>query len=275
MIEKKCVQCGKPVIIKKNSDYRLKREGWKFFCSRECSFKYHVGEKSTLSHRPLVYTTRTCPVCGKSFEIVKHIRKTCCCKEHGIMLMAMIKFCKSNGIDCNIPYNEYLKIRAEIEANRKSCKNVYRQTNINIEYSKNKKEYMKEYYRQHRAEIYEKTRLRVLKNPLIRLKDDIRKAINSSIKAKKFIGKRYDLEKIIGCDIDSFLSHLSSQFKERMSFDNYGEWHIDHIIPLYSAKTKEEVFALCHYKNLQPLWAYENSSKGYKILKADNIQAQP
>ncbi len=52
-----------------------------------------------------------------------------------------------------------------------------------------------------------------------------------------------------------------------MSFDNYGKWHIDHIIPLSSAgndlvKLKE----LCHYTNLQPLWAIDNIMKRDKIL---------
>lgn len=53
-----------------------------------------------------------------------------------------------------------------------------------------------------------------------------------------------------------------------MNWDNRGlyGWHIDHIIPLSSAKTEEEVYKLCHYTNLQPLWAKENLSKGNKII---------
>ena len=51
-----------------------------------------------------------------------------------------------------------------------------------------------------------------------------------------------------------------------MSWDNHGEWHIDHIIPLSSAKDEYEFFKLCHYTNLQPLWANENYKKGKKII---------
>ena len=47
-----------------------------------------------------------------------------------------------------------------------------------------------------------------------------------------------------------------------MTCDNHGEWHIDHILPLASAKDDEEVFKLCHYTNLQPLWAEDNLIKG-------------
>ena len=42
--------------------------------------------------------------------------------------------------------------------------------------------------------------------------------------------------------------------------------HIDHIIPLSSAKTEDELYKLCHYTNLQPLWAKDNMKKGKKIL---------
>lgn len=51
-----------------------------------------------------------------------------------------------------------------------------------------------------------------------------------------------------------------------MSWENHGEWHIDHIIPLSSAKNEEEIYKLNHYTNLQPLWKEENLSKGDKIL---------
>lgn len=53
-----------------------------------------------------------------------------------------------------------------------------------------------------------------------------------------------------------------------MSWDNHSVfgWHVDHIVPLNSANTEDELYKLCHYTNLQPLWASENISKGDKIL---------
>jgi hypothetical protein len=48
-----------------------------------------------------------------------------------------------------------------------------------------------------------------------------------------------------------------------MTWDNYGEWHIDHITPLkYNNPSLEEVIERLHYTNTQPLWAEENLSKG-------------
>ena len=71
---------------------------------------------------------------------------------------------------------------------------------------------------------------------------------------------------ILGCSFEFFASHITSQFTEGMTLENYGEWHLDHIIPLATATTREDVVRLNHYTNFQPLWAKDNLSKGSKIL---------
>ena len=85
----------------------------------------------------------------------------------------------------------------------------------------------------------------------------------------------------LGCSWEYFVSHLESQFYDRlestawyattgekMTFDNYGfyGWHLDHIIPLDTSKTEEDVKRLSHYTNFQPLWAEDNLAKSNKIL---------
>ena len=72
-------------------------------------------------------------------------------------------------------------------------------------------------------------------------------------------------KEIVGLDKMEFKSYIQGKFKEGMSWENYGKWHLDHIKPLASAKNNEEVFLLNHYTNLQPLWAEENIKKGDKL----------
>ena len=51
-----------------------------------------------------------------------------------------------------------------------------------------------------------------------------------------------------------------------MNWKNYGEWHLDHIIPISYAKKEEEIYELNHYTNFQPLWAKDNLSKGNRFI---------
>ena len=52
-----------------------------------------------------------------------------------------------------------------------------------------------------------------------------------------------------------------------MSWENYGEWHIDHKVPLkYNKPSLEEVVQRLHYTNTQPMWASENISKGCQYI---------
>ena len=101
---------------------------------------------------------------------------------------------------------------------------------------------------------------------LYRLIHNVRGRINQFLKSKN-IKKNYTTLKIIGCSLDFLKSHIESQFTEGMSWELIGnKIHIDHIIPLSSASTEDEVYKLCHYTNLQPLWAEDNLKKSNKIL---------
>lgn len=69
----------------------------------------------------------------------------------------------------------------------------------------------------------------------------------------------------LGCSWLFLRDYLAQKFTDGMSWNNYGEWHVDHIMPLASATTRDDLIKLCHYSNLQPLWAFDNLSKGAKI----------
>jgi hypothetical protein len=72
----------------------------------------------------------------------------------------------------------------------------------------------------------------------------------------------------IGCTRDELNEHLRKQYKLGMTDENYGSWHVDHIIPcsLFDLTDFEQAKKCFHYTNLQPLWAVENLKKSNNIL---------
>lgn len=104
-------------------------------------------------------------------------------------------------------------------------------------------------------------RQKKLVDPVYKLGCTLRSRIGSALAGK--VGSKYAILHL-GCSLDAARDHIESQFRPGMTWGNHGEWHIDHIIPLASAKTESELFGLLHYTNLQPLWAKENLTKWAK-----------
>jgi hypothetical protein len=68
----------------------------------------------------------------------------------------------------------------------------------------------------------------------------------------------------LGYSVLEFVTHIERQFSGGMSWSNMSEWQIDHIIPISSAKSEDDVFALNQLSNLRPMWALENNRKSAK-----------
>ena len=137
--------------------------------------------------------------------------------------------------------------------NREKCCNATKK------YYQNNKEKINKY-----ANEYKRTRARTDK--VYRLKLQARRMINNSFRRNGHT-KKEKSEEILNCSIDYFIKHLLESFE-----NNYGyEWNgveevdIDHIIPLSTAKTEEEVIKLCHYTNLQLLKHVDNLKKSNNI----------
>lgn len=96
-----------------------------------------------------------------------------------------------------------------------------------------------------------------------RLGHSLRTRLNSALRNKSHNSSAV---RHLGCSLDELIAHLQRQFMLGMSWDNWSPdgWHIDHIRPLSSFDlTDPEQYAVaCHYSNLQPLWAFDNISKG-------------
>ena len=120
-------------------------------------------------------------------------------------------------------------------------------------------------------EEYKSTRNKNEKNKrnadsVYKLKGEIRNMLNTSFHRKGSKKKKHT-EEILGCSINEFIDYLLHTF-----YDNYKcDWdgiepvHIDHIIPLSTANTEEEVLKLCHYTNLQLLRAKDNLVKNDRL----------
>ena len=141
------------------------------------------------------------------------------------------------------------------------------------------KEYRSKYYLENRerlSTINKNNHYNRLKtDPLYKLKHSIRNVIRLSFKVKN-VRKTSRSVEILGCSFEQFKEHLEGLFEPWMTWDNYGlykpntynyGWDIDHIIPVSSGLTEEELIQLNHYTNLQPL-----CSKVNRDIKRDSIE---
>jgi predicted transcriptional regulator len=143
-------------------------------------------------------------------------------------------------------------------------------------YDKNKDkwfDYIKEYREKNIDRIrevkrtYEKTRK--ANDPIYKLISNFRTAICQVLKENNVEKNGYYFE-ILKYSPDELISHLEKQFKDDMSWDNYGKWHVDHIKPISSFNINEigdkEFMECWNLNNLQPLWGEENIRKSNKII---------
>lgn len=135
-----------------------------------------------------------------------------------------------------------------------------------IRYSENTEKERKRislYRKNNKDRINEKIRLRKQNDPLYKAKMAIRSTISCSIRNQEYKknGRTYE---ILGCSYEDFKSYIEHQFTEGMSWENYGEWHLDHKTPISWSETEKQVYELNKYTNFQPLWATDNLSKGNK-----------
>lgn len=98
------------------------------------------------------------------------------------------------------------------------------------------------------------------------LSNNMRVAIWQTIRGHKN-GRKW--QRLVGYSVDDLKKHLERQFQPGMSWDNYGDWHIDHRTPIsvFNYETPEhEDFKRCWaLENLQPMWAKENIIKNAKL----------
>jgi hypothetical protein len=190
---------------------------------------------------------------------------------------------------------DYEKNRTRDRQERsKANKKLYRKKSQDLEFMRLQSERSSEYRRanldkvkarqkRHNSKESVKVRRRLKrKNPFVRQKENayakrkyktdpqfrmaccLRARFHKKVTVKNRSLGTFDL---VGTSPVNCAKHLESLFDEGMSWDNYGSWHIDHVIPLCSFNLDfvEEQKKAFHYTNLQPLWAEDNMRKGARI----------
>lgn len=203
------------------------------------------------------------------------------------------KFAKRKALSHEVYLRNADKIKAKLKAKYNADPEKYRSkaryygvirkdaiAKRNKEYAAKHKDkmkaYRKAYYQKNKDAINTKNKEYAQANPEVRRKalrkcwlnmsdltkfgHRVRNLIKESFKSRGF-RKSGKSASILGCDVEFFRSWIASQFLPGMSYENHGDWHIDHYIPISFAKTEEEVIILNHYSNLRPIWGRDNLKK--------------
>jgi hypothetical protein len=200
----------------------------------------------------------------------------------------MTKICKVCNLEKDIL--DFNKQKGQVTYRCKKClseynKKYYKQNQDKIKkqtqtFRENNPEYIKDWRQnnpnkmkkqkrawleKHRDLINQKERHKRKTNTEYKIKKNLRRRVNQVITKNN---KSDSTMQLIGCSVYQLIKHLEQQFVDNMGWENYGEWHIDHIKPCasFDLNDPEQQKRCFHYTNLQPLWAEDNLRKSDKIL---------
>jgi hypothetical protein len=199
-------------------------------------------------------------------------------EQMGFHKTIIIRTLKDNGVVIgpsgrrNIGGRAIAQKRYESKSNNKEKRKLFYK-----EWSKENKELIKENHTKWREENREHVNKyareyearRCANDPKYKLSKRTRTAVYTCLKEANVAKYRKTFE-LLGYTIDELMKHLEALFTTGMTWDNYGEWHVDHKIPMSSflfESTEDLEFKECwKLSNLQPLWGPDNLSKGTKLL---------
>jgi hypothetical protein len=204
-----------------------------------------------------------------------------CKTEKSINDFSLRKDRPSRRPECKICEKEYQKkYREKTKGKYKELIYRYQKENPDqykknyLKWRKNNPNYMKNYIKKWRKNNPEKIREYIrkkLSTPSGKLNHSMATDIRKSLKKKGVSKGREKWESLVGYTVKQLKEHLEKNFKPGMRWDNHGEWHIDHIIPIsrfnFSSPGHIDFKKCWALKNLQPLWEKDNLKKSNKINK--------
>lgn len=193
----------------------------------------------------------------------------------GIKKHIVLRVLKENNVKVGVPGMKF-KGGKSVSDKKWYEKNKEKRFNYFSEWQKNNREKLNSYHKEWRKKnidrhrenkrIYQKHKRHT--DPLYKLISNFRTAIYIVLKENNLhkYGHYFD---VLGYTPNELIEHLEKQFIDGMNWENYGEWHIDHIRPISSfifENSEDEEFKKCwSLKNLQPMWGFENIRKGNKL----------
>jgi len=244
---KVCLKCN---IEKEFTEFykdRSRRDGYHSKC-KKCAKQYRIENREQLKEWQKQYRI-------KNKEKIKE-----CQKQYRIKNKEELK---EYSKQYRIENREQLNARRRTEKWREKNKDQIKQ------YWINNKEEIKEWQKQ-----YQKKRKQ--SDIMFKLKNTLRVLVVLSLKGYTKKSRTYEM---LGCSYEEFKNHIESQWEEWMDWDNHGSyngkekdgWDLDHVIPLASVNTEEEIIKLNHYTNFQPLCSHINRYVKKDLLDWDNL----
>ena len=193
----------------------------------------------------------------------------------GINKHIVLRVLKENNVKVGVPGQKY---KGGKKATYKRTYDKYKdkKTNYHKEWQKENREKLNLYHKEWREKnidrhrknkrIYQKHKRHT--DPLYKLISNFRTAIYIVLKENNLhkYGHYFD---VLDYTPNELIEHLERQFIDGINWENYGEWHIDHIRPISSfifKSSEDEEFKKCwSLENLQPMWGIDNIKKGNKL----------
>lgn len=268
----KCTKCK---IDKLLSDFYIRSEtsNYRKDC-KECmgKIKKELTKKNTIKNKDKL----------KTIDITQ-IKRCTLCKESKTLSLFSIKKDSKSGfyswcLMCSRKKdNNRIKIRKEYSIidikkcnkcniNKNVLKNFSKKMGSVDGYSNICKECNKQYRKAISKELYQKKKHKLNTDIQFKLAENIRARIRMLLGTKKISKPR--TEKLIDCNLDNFIKHLSKSFYDDITFQNYGViWQLDHIIPCnwFDLTDINQLKACTHYTNLQALLIKDNTIKSNRL----------
>ena len=247
----KCKSCMKSLIVTYNQDITLKSKVCRT-CHKELeisSFHKHKFSKDGFNSQ--------CKFCTTAYNRNFYKQGKC-----NIKAKVETKLC----IKCNnIKVNTDFKTNARSKDNLMSiCNDCWPKKQYTREQSRACSKRWFDTHPEYRKEKWRRQGKKINR----RIRNSINRRIRTALKKFNLNKSTFSVE-YLGCSVEYLKIWLEYQFQDGMNWDNFGEWHIDHVNPCsaYDLSKEEEQYKCFNWTNLQPLWAKDNIMKSDKINK--------